>query len=105
MSQKALADRLGVSFQQIQKYEKGVNRVGAGRIPQIAEIFGITIGTLFSVNADTSDGAAPNKLISDRAALRMLAAFASVTNPATRYCLIDLVENIGKAERKQGEKT
>ena len=43
MSQTDLANKLGVSFQQVQKYEKGVNRVGAGRLPQIAEIFNIPI--------------------------------------------------------------
>jgi transcriptional regulator with XRE-family HTH domain len=53
MSQSDLAGRLGVSFQQVQKYEKGTNRVGAGRLPQIAEIFDIPIGALFDVNANT----------------------------------------------------
>ena len=54
MSQSDLARRLGVSFQQIQKYEKGMNRVGAGRLPQIAEIFEIPISALFDANAATS---------------------------------------------------
>src|ERR1043166_10299961 len=71
MSQKALADRLGVSFQQVQKYEKGTNRVGAGRLPQIAAIFNVPISALFDANADTSPrastaSAAPVKLIPDR---------------------------------------
>jgi DNA-binding transcriptional regulator YiaG len=42
MSQMERANRLGVSFQQVQKYEKGVNRVGAGRLEQIAEALGVT---------------------------------------------------------------
>src|SRR5216683_3991071 len=42
MSQTELADRLGVTFQQVQKYEKGVNRVGAGRLEQIAEALGVS---------------------------------------------------------------
>ena len=48
MSQEALANQLGLTFQQVQKYEKGTNRVGAGRLPQIAQIFDIPIGSLLA---------------------------------------------------------
>ena len=79
MSQSDLARRLGVSFQQVQKYEKGLNRVGAGRLPQIAEIFDIPVGALFDANANTSPGGskgiAPVKLIPDRNTLKLLTAF------------------------------
>jgi transcriptional regulator with XRE-family HTH domain len=106
LSQKALADRLGVSFQQVQKYEKGANRVGAGRLPQIAAIFGIPISALFDTNAAMSPGAAtgtaPFKLIPDKSALRLLTSFAGVTDRGVRYGLIELVDRIAKAERKQG---
>jgi transcriptional regulator with XRE-family HTH domain len=105
MSQKDLAERLGVSFQQVQKYEKGTNRVGAGRLPQIAAIFGIPIGALFDANADTGEaaGTAPVRLIPDKSTLRLLTSFAGVTNRAIRHCLVELVDRIAKAERKQGE--
>lgn len=43
ISQKELADRLGITFQQVQKYEKGVNRIGAGRLYSIATILGVDI--------------------------------------------------------------
>ena len=109
MSQKDLADRLGVSFQQVQKYEKGTNRVGAGRLPQIAAIFGVPISALFDANANTSPGdaagTAPARLIPDKGTLRLLTSFAGVTNRAIRRSLIALVDGIAKAERKQGEKT
>jgi transcriptional regulator with XRE-family HTH domain len=101
MSQGDLARRLGVSFQQIQKYEKGVNRVGAGRLPQIARIFDIPIGALFDANADTSPGAragaAPVKLIPDRNTLKLLTAFGGIAHPKIRYSLVDLVDAIAKA--------
>jgi transcriptional regulator with XRE-family HTH domain len=106
LSQKALADRLGVSFQQVQKYEKGTNRVGAGRLPQIAAILGIPISALFDATVDTSPGApagtAPIRLIPDKSVLRLLTSFAGVTNRAVRHGLIELVDRIAKAERKQG---
>jgi transcriptional regulator with XRE-family HTH domain len=55
MSQTALADRLGITFQQIQKYEKGTNRVGASRIQGIASILGIKVSVLFPTSQSGSD--------------------------------------------------
>ena len=49
LSQTELADRIGVTFQQVQKYEKGVNRIGAGRLQQIAEIFEVPVSAFFAV--------------------------------------------------------
>lgn len=50
MSQEKLGDALGLTFQQVQKYEKGTNRVGASRMAQIAEALGVSIGYLFGEN-------------------------------------------------------
>jgi transcriptional regulator with XRE-family HTH domain len=104
MSQNDLARRLGVSFQQIQKYEKGVNRVGAGRLPQIAEIFEIPISALFDANADTSSGertgSAPVRLIPDRATLKLLTAFGGIAHRRIRHCLVDLVDTLAKVKPK-----
>lgn len=47
MSQKQLAEKLGVTFQQVQKYEKGQNRIGAGRLYSIARILGVSINYFF----------------------------------------------------------
>ncbi|WP_131193733.1 helix-turn-helix domain-containing protein [Lichenihabitans psoromatis] len=47
LSQKALALRLGVSFQQVQKYEKGTNRMSVGRFVQIADVLGLRLADLF----------------------------------------------------------
>lgn len=47
LSQKELADRLGITFQQVQKYEKGVNRIGAGRLYSIANILGVDISYFY----------------------------------------------------------
>ena len=104
MSQSDLGRRLGVSFQQIQKYEKGVNRVGAGRLPQIAKIFDIPIGALFDTHAVTSPGEnmppAPVKLIPDRSSLKLLTAFGTIAHRRVRHSLVDLVDAIAKAEQK-----
>jgi transcriptional regulator with XRE-family HTH domain len=104
MSQNDLARKLGVSFQQIQKYEKGTNRVGAGRLPQIAKIFDIPIGTLFDANANTSTGestgTAPVKLIPDRNTLKLLTAFGGIAHSKIRHSLVGLVDAIAKATPK-----
>ncbi len=102
MSQQALADRLDVSFQQVQKYEKGTNRVGAGRLPQIAKILNVPISALFDPHASTSPGASgasavPVALIPDKSALRLLNSFTGITNSAIRRGLVDLADAIAKA--------
>jgi transcriptional regulator with XRE-family HTH domain len=105
MSQSDLARKLGVSFQQVQKYEKGMNRVGAGLLPEIAEIFNIPIGALFDANAETSPrksstGAVPAKLIPDRNTLELLNAFGGISHRKLRYSLVDLIGAIAKATSK-----
>ena len=66
MSQEKLGEALGLTFQQVQKYEKGTNRVGASRIQQISEILQVPVSFLFeggpsgAVNSDSfGEGASP----------------------------------------------
>jgi transcriptional regulator with XRE-family HTH domain len=47
MSQTMLAERIGVNFRQMQEYERGASRVGAGRLSQIASVLGVSFGELF----------------------------------------------------------
>jgi transcriptional regulator with XRE-family HTH domain len=108
MSQSELARQLGVSFQQVQKYEKGANRIGAGRLPQIAEIFDIPISALFKGHAETLSGkgmrAAPVKLITDATVLKMLTAYADIRDRAIRGCLSELVELIAKSAKTKSRR-
>src|SRR5262245_52154816 len=53
LSQTSLAEQLGVTFQQVQKYEKGVNRVGAGRLTKIAKVLDVPVSSFFGAH-DTS---------------------------------------------------
>jgi transcriptional regulator with XRE-family HTH domain len=106
MSQVDLAGQLGVSFQQVQKYEKGTNRVGAGRLPQIAEIFGVPIGALFKGTIDASPGKGtrgtiPVGLITDTATIRLLTAYAEITDRSVRSQLSGLVERIAASAKKK----
>jgi transcriptional regulator with XRE-family HTH domain len=109
MSQAELAKRLGVSFQQVQKYEKGTNRVGAGRLPKIAGIFGIPIGALFedTMNASPgkgSGGAVPVGLLTDAATIRLLTAYAEISDRSVRSQLSGLVERIANSAKNKSRR-
>jgi transcriptional regulator with XRE-family HTH domain len=101
LSQTALANQLGVTFQQVQKYEKGVNRVGAGRLTKIAEVLGVPVGSFFSgkevleseVGRDV-DQASPLKLLTVSGAFRLLRAYSEIEDSELRRCIVDLVEQI-----------
>ncbi len=94
MSQTALAERVGVSFQQVQKYEKGANRVGASRLSQIASVLGITVGELFESSQEKTAAAnSPVHLLAEPGALRVLKAYLR-TNSRVRLAIAKLVESI-----------
>jgi transcriptional regulator with XRE-family HTH domain len=101
MSQEALAHRLGVTFQQVQKYEKGTNRLGAGRLPLIAEIFNVPVGSLFTGSAVGAGGTVPANLVTDNATVRLLTAFGKITDTSIRRNLSELVERIAAKSAKK----
>ena len=94
MSQTVLAERIGVTFQQVQKYEKGANRVGASRLSQIASVLGISVGELFESSGDVSGLNSPIHLLAEPGALRVLKAYVRTTNPRVRLSIAKLVESI-----------
>jgi transcriptional regulator with XRE-family HTH domain len=97
MSQAQLANRLGVTFQQVQKYETGANRIGTGRLVRVAAILGVPISVLF----DGTDGAEPTRsllvLVSDSRSFRLAHAFAAVKDGALRLSIVRLVEQVSAA--------
>ena len=99
MSQSVLAERIGVTFQQVQKYEKGANRVGASRLSQIATVLGISVGELFESSGDGSPGLnSPIHLLAEPGALRVLKAYVRTTSPRVRLSIAKLVESIADHE-------
>src|SRR5215211_2516707 len=106
LSQTALAEQLGVTFQQVQKYEKGVNRVGAGRLTKIAEVLAVPVSTLFGVHdagvleyRDRRTASSPLKLLTVLGALRLLRAYAQLRDGKMRRPIVELVENIAAGRR------
>ena len=104
LSQTALGDKIGVTFQQVQKYEKGTNRVGASRLSQIGAALGVPLIKLFdgvSASGDKASGRSPTELIAEPSAFRLASAFAEISNVALRHSIVRLVEDVavsGKAE-------
>lgn len=104
MSQEKLGDRLGITFQQIQKYEKGTNRIGASRLQQIGSVLGVPVSFFFE-GAPAPDGAPESfgesvspAYVSDFLAtsdgLSLTKAFMKVQDPKVRRRIVDLVEAI-----------
>lgn len=101
MSQTGLADQLGVSFQQVQKYEKGANRISASRLYQMTEVFGCTVADLFPDPAASpvtgmAEEPAPRLTIS-KDSLDLLSAFAEITDQNLRRALSQIAVALAKA--------
>jgi transcriptional regulator with XRE-family HTH domain len=91
LSQTALANQLGLTFQQVQKYEKGTNRISAGRLQTIAEIFKIPITELFSTSPSTPQRQESlYELIDSASALRLLRAYARISNSKAKQALVQM---------------
>jgi transcriptional regulator with XRE-family HTH domain len=97
MSQEKLGNQLARTFQQIQKYENGTNRIGAGRLQRIAQILGVSVSALYPdpVPAGrTSQEVA--ELIDTSSSLRLLRAYSRMRSPSLQRALTTLVEEIAE---------
>jgi len=98
VSQENLAAGVGVTFQQIQKYEKGQNRVGASRLLQLSRALSAPVGYFFEgAPGATDDAGAPPppdaaSLLATPEAVKLATAFAQVADAATRRRIVDLVQ-------------
>src|SRR6201991_490529 len=94
VSQADLAEQIGVTFQQVQKYERGINRVGAGRLSRIAAVLGVSIGELFEPPGDKlADSTSPFRLLAEPGALRLLRSYARTSDPCVRRAVIEIDED------------
>jgi transcriptional regulator with XRE-family HTH domain len=110
MSQEKLGEALGLTFQQIQKYEKGTNRVGASRIQQISEILQVPVSFLFEGGPSTTagvegEGTSPtyvSDFLATSEGLALTRAFTRISDAKLRRSIVDLVEKI--ADQAQSDK-
>jgi len=110
MSQEKLGDALGLTFQQVQKYEKGTNRIGASRLQQIAQILQVPVAFFFEGAPELSPTPAPDGMneapsptyVSDSLAtsdgLALTKAFMRIPDAKLRRRIVDLVEHIAGKE-------
>jgi transcriptional regulator with XRE-family HTH domain len=92
MSQGELASTLGVTFQQIQKYEKGINRISVGRILQIAEVLKVNPMVILSGDAGaTEETSTPfSKFLATRTGIDLIEAMVEIKSPEVRRAIADL---------------
>jgi transcriptional regulator with XRE-family HTH domain len=100
LSQSDLAERLGITFQQVQKYEKGVNRVGAGRLFQIASIFGMPISSFFDEAAEAGPAKNSRRVSrDDPLSIRLVEAFSKLPDTRSRLALLTVAESMNRARK------
>jgi transcriptional regulator with XRE-family HTH domain len=106
MSQEKLGDALGLTFQQVQKYEKGTNRIGASRLQQISLILKVPVSFFFEgAPGPSSDGfgeaASPSYLtdfLTSTEGFALTKAFMRISNTRLRRRIIELVQEMGGEE-------
>ncbi|QIB36176.1 helix-turn-helix domain-containing protein [Ancylobacter pratisalsi] len=102
MSQEKLGENLGITFQQIQKYEKGTNRIGASRLQNISNVLGVPISFFFdgAPNGGTSlagfaEDASPafvSDFLATSEGIALTRAFLKIPDAKVRRRIVDLVE-------------
>jgi transcriptional regulator with XRE-family HTH domain len=114
MSQERLGDSLGLTFQQVQKYERGVNRVGASRLYDLSRVLDVPIAFFFDDMpenrgpaiagvagfAEKPDGygAPADDPLAKRETLELVRAYYRITDPAVRKRVFDLIKSMGPAD-------
>lgn len=104
MSQEKLGDKLDLTFQQVQKYEKGTNRIGASRLQQISNILQVPVAFFFEGAPDApanANGTAPSPayvadFLATSDGLNLTRAFMKIADPKVRRRIVDLVEQIAE---------
>jgi len=107
MSQERLGDLLGLTFQQVQKYEKGVNRIGAGRLFEMSRILNVPVDFFYEgVNAATpgsseGEGAPVMEFVSSGEGLQLSLAFMKIKDAKVRKRVLDLVKSLAEEEAQK----
>ena len=111
LSQEKLGTSMGLTFQQIQKYEKGVNRIGASRLFRLSQVLDVPVQFFFDgmppMQGSVATGMAEPKqeaflyeFLNTRDGLELNRAFVKVTNADMRKAVIELVRSLGRNQAK-----
>ncbi len=111
MSQERLGELLGLTFQQVQKYEKGINRIGAGRLFEVAGILGVPISFFYEDVSDSSkvmgfaeDDEPPPvmEFLASGEGLQLSLAFMRIKDMKVRRRILDLVRSLSEESGEAG---
>ena len=118
MSQERLGEALGLTFQQVQKYERGVNRVGASRLFDLSRVLDVPISFFFDDMpeplaglhgsfattravggfAEGQDGFGTDEMLNRRETLELVRAYYRINEPSVRKRVFDLIKSMGPVE-------
>lgn len=109
MSQERLGDLLGLTFQQVQKYEKGVNRIGAGRLFEVARILNVPVDFFYegldavqgSAGVNDAENAPVMEFVSSGEGLQLSLAFMKIKDSKVRKRVLDLVKSLSEEEAQK----
>ncbi len=99
VTQEGLADRLGITFQQVQKYEKGSNRMSAGRLLGVAEVLEVPVSYFFEGldGASAGEDAIREELLLDKDGIELLRAFNRIEDKQMRRAIINVAKAAGRS--------
>ena len=115
MSQEKLGEHLGLTFQQVQKYEKGVNRIGASRLFELAKVLGVPVQFFYDEAPSATHGTLEPAMgfaeqpgesyvvefLSSRDGMELNKAFGRIKDPKVRRTIVDLVRSLAPDEDSQ----
>ncbi len=100
MSQAQLGSALGVTFQQVQKNERGMNRIGASRLWQLSQILDVPVSYFFKGLDEGAKAWSSEDMLVKRETLELVRAYYRITNPRSRKRLFGLVKAMAKLARE-----
>ncbi len=111
MSQTKLADAVGLTFQQIQKYERGTNRVGSSRLFEFARVLGVPVSYFYEDQASTLGAPPPSRgqrehdaidssQLAKRETLELVRAYYKIADPTVRRRLFEMTKALARATAK-----
>mgnify|MGYP003385974302 FL=1 len=112
LSQEAVGKQIGVTFQQIQKYERGINRMGASRLYDFSKALGVQISYFFEgfgdyvmedgtmmVAAEPNTAAFEHENVNNRETLEVMRAYYRIKNPAVRKRIVELIKAMAAEDK------
>ena len=96
MSQAGLGKALGLTFQQVQKNERGVNRIGASRLYQLSHILDVPVEYFFEGLEKKASGRSPNDVMAKRETLELVRAYYHIRDPKVRKALFAVTKAMAK---------